>query len=354
MKTVRWHFLIIAAACGVVATNGAAYLHAEQPPVYCGRASQEQTSPAAATIWRIAALGRIAPDGEIVHVSSGAVSSVKIAKLLVHENQHVCKGTNIAILEGLSVDLAELESARKSLEAAQSRVAQLQSAPKKSLVAEADATIARLQNEQELAERDCARYARLYQEGAISADQYDLRLTAAASKKRAVEEERALRDSLFEVRPSDLAVARSEVSRAESQLHTAQEKADLDVIKAPMTGSILKIHTREGERENPSGIVEMGATESMNAIAEVYESDACKLRLGAPVTIYGDSFKGNLTGTVIHISHEVGKQSILDNEPSADVDSRIVETWIRFSDQSLATAKNLTNARVHVLIGVQP
>ena len=354
MKVIRWHLLIIAAAAAVVVTNAAAYIQVEQPPIYLHGNHLERMPERRARLEPVSALARLAPEGEIIHVTTGGAGSSRVERVLVSENQQVRKGAPLAVLEGRQVDLAEVENAEQMLSAAEAKVVQLLAAPKQTIVAQEDATIARLRNDSDQARRDAHRYKDLYTDGAVSTEQYDAHLSAAASKQHAVEQEQAARQSLFEVRPADLAVAKSEVARAKAQLSIAKRRADLDVIRAPQNGCVLKVHTHEGEREKEAGLLEIGATSEMFAVAEVYESDVARVRIGAPVAICGDSFSGKLHGTVTSVAQEVSKQSIVDQEPSTDVDARIVETKIRFDARSSKIARRLSNARVHALIGVQP
>ncbi|MEG3859830.1 efflux RND transporter periplasmic adaptor subunit [Microcoleus sp. herbarium12] len=61
----------------------------------------------------------------------------------------------------------------------------------------------------------------------------------------------------------------------------AQVDLNLSYVKAPVSGSLLKVHTRAGERINTQDrIIELGHTDQMYAVAEVYETDIAKVRNG--------------------------------------------------------------------------
>jgi HlyD family secretion protein len=80
------------------------------------------------------------------------------------------------------------------------------------------------------------------------------------------------------------------------------------------------------------GIVELGQTREMLAVAEIYESDVDKVRLGQTAKITSDALTGELRGTVEHIGLQVQRQNIVNTDPSANIDGRIVEVKVRLVD----------------------
>ena len=63
----------------------------------------------------------------------------------------------------------------------------------------------------------------------------------------------------------------------------------------------------------------------MYAVAEVYESDVKAVRVGQLATITSSAFNGEVHGTVNEIGLQVQKKDLLDSNPTADADARIVE-----------------------------
>ena len=63
---------------------------------------------------------------------------------------------------------------------------------------------------------------------------------------------------------------------------------------------VLKIHSRVGERPGSDGVMEVGASQSMEALVEVYESDINRISIGQSVTLISENggFKGTLEGRV--------------------------------------------------------
>jgi HlyD family secretion protein len=134
-------------------------------------------------------------------------------------------------------------------------------------------------------------------------------------------------------------VARANLSRAEAELALSQ-------VRAPIEGQILKVHAREGERVGPEGIVEIGETASMYAVAEVYETDVGRMRVGQRARVASPAFASPLGGAVERIGLRIGRQDVLSTDPVADADARVVEVEIRLDDP--AAAARLTNLRVDV------
>ena len=87
-----------------------------------------------------------------------------------------------------------------------------------------------------------------------------------------IDEAQSNLDRISEVRPVDIRLAEAEVNHALALLKRTETELDRAYLRAPITGQILKIHTRAGEKQHAKGIVELAQTNTMIAIAEVYPS----------------------------------------------------------------------------------
>ena len=121
-------------------------------------------------------------------------------------------------------------------------------------------------------------------------------------------------------------------------------------MRSPRDGRVLKIHTRAGEvvSNQGEGILKLGQTDQMYVVAEVYETDIGKVRQGQRATITSDAFAEKLQGTVDQIGWEVGKQDILNTDPAAATDARVVEVKIRLDSVSSRRVAALNNLQVTV------
>lgn len=252
------------------------------------------------------------------------------------------------------------------------------------------ATVTRTEAQQRNAQSDLQRYQDLYNSGAISAQELESRrlsavttteqvnesqatlservgtlnqqlIEATANKERIIatltqqiNEARATLNKIAEVRPVDVQIATAEVNSAIANVKQVKADLALTYITAPQTGEIMKIHTRAGENISSDGIVELGKTDSMVVVAEVLEEDIGKIRLGQKANITSDNraFSGELKGTVVEVGRLIGKQEVIDSDPSADVDARVVEVKINLDSQSSRKVSGLTNAKVVAAIKI--
>jgi HlyD family secretion protein len=123
-------------------------------------------------------------------------------------------------------------------------------------------------------------------------------------------------------------------------------------VRSPISGQILKINTRPGEIVSATGIADLGRTQQMYVVAEIYETNIKKVRLGQSAVITSDALPKELHGIVTDIGLQVGKQNIFNNL-QADTDNKIVEVKIRINnmeDHKKITA--LTNLQVQVRIDI--
>ncbi|MEA5604122.1 ABC exporter membrane fusion protein [Nostoc sp. UHCC 0252] len=251
-----------------------------------------------------------------------------------------------------------------------------------------EATIKKLEAELKNAEAEYQRYQQLYSQGAVSNSLYDTkgltvetakqqvdeakavlnRINTTATKQlseakaalartnatgsKQVSEAKATLTSIAEVRPVDVAAAKTEVENAIATLKHAQTELAGAYIKAPMAGQIIKIHTRVGEKISTSGIADLGQTDEMMAVAEVYQTDIGKVKLGQQAVISSQAFAGELRGTVAQIGLQVNRQNVFSNEPGENLDSRVVEVKIRLSPEDSKRVAGFTNLQVQTAIEI--
>ncbi|MGA7935006.1 MAG: HlyD family efflux transporter periplasmic adaptor subunit, partial [Kovacikia sp.] len=133
------------------------------------------------------------------------------------------------------------------------------------------------------------------------------------------------------------------VKRSQAELNQA-------VVRASVAGRILEIYAKPGEMVGDRGIADLGQTDQMQVVAEVYQSDIGKIRVGQNATITGESFNGELRGTVREIGLQVSQQEVFSRQPGENLDQRIVKVRIRLSPADSQTVAGLTNLQVQVAI----
>ncbi|MCU0551782.1 MAG: ABC exporter membrane fusion protein [Leptolyngbya sp. Prado105] len=354
------------------------------------RSQLPSESPRTIVTSTINALGRIEPDGEVIRVSAPAISGTgsRIKELWVSEGDFVQAGQVIAVLDSRDRLQATLREAETQVAIAQARLAQVRSgarqgeiAARQAAVSRAEAerigavqtqqaAIARLKAALDNAEVEYRRHKTLYQQGAISASSLDSRRLSQQTAQQqlneakatleqtqqtlsaSTEEARATVDQVAEIRPTDVVAAQAEVEGAIATFQRVKTELDLAYIRASKAGRILRVQTRVGETVGSNGIVELGQTNQMMVTAEVYESDIGKINVGqsATITSPGNTFEGRLKGVVDRIGFQVAKRDVLDTDPTAATDARVIEVKIRLDATASQRVRGLTNAQVNVEI----
>jgi HlyD family secretion protein len=138
------------------------------------------------------------------------------------------------------------------------------------------------------------------------------------------------------------------VARAKAELALA-------VVRSPQDGQVLKIHTRPGELVGNQGIISLGQTQRMVAVAEVYELDVSRIRAGQSATVISknNAFPEVLHGKVVEVGLEINKKDVLNTDPAAQFDARVVEVKVLLDGLSSRKVAGLTNLSLQVEIDVQ-
>lgn len=177
--------------------------------------------------------------------------------------------------------------------------------------------------------------------------------TTVATTERQIAQAKATLSKIAEIRPVDVQSAQAQIASAQATTRQAQAELDRAYVRAPRAGEILKIRTRAGEiPASGSSIVDLGQTSQMVAVAEIYESDIAKVKVGQTATITSESgaFSQAVRGTVSSIGLQIGKKDVLSTDPAAATDSRVVEVKVAIDPTDSKLIKNLTNSQVAVKI----
>jgi HlyD family secretion protein len=135
---------------------------------------------------------------------------------------------------------------------------------------------------------------------------------------------------------------------ARANLDAALADLELSLVKAPVAGQVLEVHARAGERAGPEGIVELGRTDEMFVVAQVYETDIGRVKPQQRARITSSVLGEPLEGVVERVALKVGKLDAVDADPVARTDARVVEVEIRLADGQRVAG--LTNLQVDVEI----
>ena len=119
-------------------------------------------------------------------------------------------------------------------------------------------------------------------------------------------------------------------------------------LRSPINGYILSINTRVGERSNSEGVLEIGASQNMEATIEVYESDIDRIFLNQSVELTSENggFEGKLFGFVVRINPRVKQRKVLSTDPTGDADARIIEVLVKLKEDSIEKVKSFAGMKV--------
>ncbi|MFE4106637.1 ABC exporter membrane fusion protein [Almyronema epifaneia] len=382
----RWILILIAiatAVSGAIALYGIAQLRQPSQPPAPAEAKAD-------VVEQVTALGRLEPATEVIQVSVPAtLGNDRVAELQVEQGDRVEVGQVIAVLESRDRLQNAVLEAEAQVGVAQAELARVQAGAKVGEIAAQEAeimrlqreltgdiatqqaTIARRQAELKTAEAEYNRYRSLYQSGAISASELaqrqltldtsqaqlnEARATQSrsqASLQEQIKQAQATLAQIAEVRPVDVQAAQAEVERAIAAVKRAEADLAEVYIRAPIAGRILNIYTRPGEVVAGNGIVELGETDQMQVVAEVYQTDISKIREGQTALITSESFTGELRGVVRLIGLQVLQQEVTSGEPGENLDRKVIQVKIRLNPADSQRVANLTNLQVQVDLPVE-
>ena len=287
---------LLAGGAALVVVLGLLISRAQQkpapPPV---KAPAAQVQPEA-----VSALGYLEPAGDVLKLAapiSGIGGTPRLSQLLVQEGQRVRRGQLLASFDNrprLLADLAAVSARIQSL----------------------DAQI-RMQR------REVSRYQQ-----------------AAATGAAAL--------VLLEEKKDELVKLEGQWREAKAQRLGLQVDLTNSELRAPLDATVLKIHARVGERPGNDGVIELGASDQMEAVAEVYESDIGRVRPGQTVRLISENggFTGSLTARVLRVSPQVRQRAVLSTDPTGDADARVVEVRLALTPEDAARVRNLAGLKL--------
>ena len=372
-------FLVPAIALAIAALGVSTWV------VMSRSSSTPQTASTSATSTKeqtraISALGRLEPQGEVVKVASpSTLGSSRIIKLMVKEGDLVKQGQVIAILDSYDRSVATLRQVQGQAQESDRNLAKVRAGAKNgeivaqqgnvlaaaSNIKSTEANTARIQAELEIAIRDYDRFMQVYKEGAISQtvlDTYRLRVETLKGQfvqaqqqtqqaKFQLSQSEGTLSSVSEVRPTDVQFAEAQLQTAILNIEKAQVDLDLSQVRAPINGQVIKINTKVGEVvSQTNGVIDLGNTSQMYVVAEIYETDIGKIKVGQTATIVSEAFQGEIAGKVDSLGLRIAKNDVLGTDPAAKTDVRIIEVKIKLDDSKKVSG--LTNLQVRVKVEI--
>ena len=344
-RKLFWSILVLTA---VAAGTGLWFFNASAQQAKTTAAEPVKTSSPPG---RVAGIGRIEPlDGTLI-VSARSLSGQPsiVSELRVKEGDWVKSGEVIAVLDSHRQMEAAVQDLEARIAVAQQRVEAVKAGGKKSDTAAGMAEIARLEAVLGDARQDADRYDALYARGSATVSERNQRRVLVATTIEAINEQKARVAGTDEVREADVKLAQAEVESARASVARARAELESSIIRTPSPGRVLKVNAHKGEEVGSQGVVELGRTDRMYVVAEVFESDIDRVRVGQAATVVGGALKSPLHGKVESIGLKVGKDSLAQIDPVSLTDARVIEVKIRLDESE--PAAGLIHGQVTATIG---
>ena len=346
---------------------------------------------------RITGSGKVQP---IQSVNLSPKTSGILAKLYVEQGDRVQQGQELARMESQQLQ-AQLLKAQADLKQAQARLAQAKAGNRTEEINQAEARLAQAQarldealagnpkeieqakaqvevarSQLDLAQARVKRNRSLFQQGAISQDQFDQIQTEARNAEAtlteaqqrleqlqntkntnspAIEQLRAsVKEAEFALqqlrngtRTEEITQLQAAVEAAQAQVRTVQVQLEETVIQAPFSGIVSQKYATEGafvtpttqasvtQAGNSSAIVEI--SKGLEVLANVPEVDVGQIKPGQSVEIVADAFPD-----------QVFKGSVKLVAPAAVVENQVISFQVRVALSPEAQQELLSGMSVNL------
>ncbi|MCA3415572.1 MAG: efflux RND transporter periplasmic adaptor subunit, partial [Roseomonas sp.] len=119
---------------------------------------------------------------------------------------------------------------------------------------------------------------------------------------------------------------------------------------APIAGTVLRIFVRPGDQVGADGVLEIADLSRLEVVADVYETDLPRVRLGAAGEVVVPGEAQRFAARVSDIGWTVRRQTQASNDPVAAVDARTVEVRLTLEEAGAAALRRRSNMQVQVAI----
>jgi len=309
----------------------------------------------------IAAPGVVEAASEEIEVGSEIAGKLK--QVLVEEGEQVTKGQTIAVLENSDFEAqiwaakTNIETLRRQKETAEARV--LQAKAERTRIFNGarpeERREARQSYEQTLpnveqAKREVLRRGKLYESGDVSREEYERakrdleflqKQSEATREKYNVVNADARGDDLEK---ADAAILLAEnqtkefialLREAEARVRTAEANLGKTIVRAPISGLILRKRLKEGESispANPTGIVTIADTSALRVRVDLDETEVAKVRENQPAYVTADAYgERKFAARVIKIGQILGRKNFRTTRPTEKVDTKILEVLLELA-----------------------
>jgi HlyD family secretion protein len=280
----------------------------------------------------LVAPGRVEPVHDPVQLAFDAQG--RIAEITVDEGDTVRAGQVLARLDD-RLEKARVAAAEAGLAQAKARYLLVRRGPRSEDVAaahaEADAAAATAQHR--TAEQ--ARSEQLGRVGALATTVVDTDEAAARVASAQAAAATARYQSLAKgTRIEQVEEAAAAIMLAQAELDAAKVTLAQTVLVAPTDGAILRRTAEVGALvtlATPAPVLSMADLDKLEIRAEVDEADIAAIALGQAAYATAEAFGDRKFPVKIgRITRELGRKTVLDDDPRARIDTRVLEVLAQF------------------------
>lgn len=297
----------------------------------------------------VVGLARLMPRGDVSIVAPPyGAGDARIAEILVATGDRVEKGSLVARLDNEGQLESAVLMAKATFAVRQAALMQTRAAVMNS-EGEAQAGLEQAQTASAEAAAEHLRAKALFDRGVTT--QAALDTSAAAERQDALSVQKAqatlarFTGEGVDLQP-DVVVAARNLDAAVADLARAGGDLARAAVLAPVTGVILDVLARAGERPPATGIMLMGDTDQMMAEVEVYQDRIGAVTPGQPVELVATAIGQTLQGEVQSIGLTVGRQGLVSDDTAANTDARVITVMVKLDAKSSAIAARFTNLEV--------
>lgn len=243
---------------------------------------------------------------ESVNVTVSSKVAGQVLKLNFREGDRVKAGDLLIELDHDMLDI-QLRQAEAGVDLAYAQLKLLKSGARIEDIKQTEELLKQAKINLDLAELDKERIAQLYNENAITKQQYD---AAIARYDVALAQLNSARENLHKIksiiRPEEIESAMANLKRAISGVDLLKENIEECKIYSPVGGFVSKKFIEAGENISPAtSLLRISNLETVDLVIYIPETDLAKVKLGMDAEVKIDSFKEKIyIGKIIFISPE--------------------------------------------------
>lgn len=262
-----------------------------------------------------------APAGTAVlagNPSGGAV----LSELRAQEGQKVKRDEIIAVLSNYQTADVDVRTTEAELEKAKRQREAMVSGYRTAEIAQQEVVVKGKAEELKLKTLELQR----------SGKQPDMKQLELNISQQDIAREEAKLRVMKELLATDIAQNETDIAITTAKLDNARTKRETALVRSPLDGVVVQIHTRQGERVAAGGILKVVDMSQMRVFADVDEVHLSRLAVGGKVEI---TFRGSPTvykGKIARVAPTVKRMQRVEPDGGSSTDGRVVQVEIELDD----------------------